>query len=71
MGILGKIACALGFHSCTTQSDDQGVWGECVRCHKRFGFASRYALRNYAEAEHKARMLKDAQYRAQFESECG
>lgn len=68
---LGGIACKLGFHSCTTNSDNSGVSGECVRCHKRFGFVGRMTLRNYAEAEHEARMLKDADYRLMFESECG
>lgn len=69
--VLGFIACMIGLHSCRTESDDNGVWGECVRCHRRFGYVDRYTLRNYAEAEHQARMSKDAEYRAQFESECG
>ncbi len=66
MSAWGTIKCALGFHSCATQSDDQGVWGECVRCHRRFGFVSRYALRQYADAEHRKRMAEDAGYRALF-----
>ena len=66
-----SVRCLVGFHACVTNSDDSGVWGECVRCHKRFGFIDRMTLRNYADAEHEARMLKDAEYRLMFESECG
>lgn len=67
MSLWGKVLCAVGMHRCTTQSNDQGVWGECVRCHRRFGFVSRYALRCYAEVEHQQRMKADASYRALFQ----
>jgi hypothetical protein len=51
MRIWGKLLCALGSHPCTTQSDDHGVWGECIRCHRRFGYVDRATLRRFAEAE--------------------
>lgn len=50
-GLLGHLACNLGSHPCITNSDDDGVWGECVRCHARFGYVERSTLRAYAEAE--------------------
>lgn len=56
-GLVGRIMCGLGFHPCTTNSDDNGVWGECIRCHRKFGYVSRYALRQYIEAEAQARAL--------------
>jgi len=39
------------FCRCVTQSDDTGCWGECIVCHKRFGFVSRADLRAYADKE--------------------
>lgn len=38
-------------HRCRTESDDAGCWGECITCHRRFGFVSRSDLRAYADAE--------------------
>jgi hypothetical protein len=29
--------------------DDTGCWGECVRCHRRYGFVSREELRTYLD----------------------
>ena len=39
------------FGQCQTfkqQSDETGVWGECVKCGKRAGFISRDVLRRYS-----------------------
>jgi hypothetical protein len=46
---------------CRTQSDDTGCWGECVICHKRYGFVTRAELRAFSEHEQAARqgMRKD------------
>lgn len=55
--LLGRIACKAGFHACTTNSDDSGVWGECVRCHRRFGFVDRATLRRFADAEYARSLL--------------
>lgn len=38
-------------HKCVTESDETGVWGECIVCHARFGFVDRKTLRRYIEAE--------------------
>lgn len=36
---------------CYTQSDNDGVWGECVICHKRYGYVTREELRSYCDRE--------------------
>lgn len=64
--MLAKLKCALGFHSCHTQSDDNYVWGECDQCHRRFGIVSRYALRCYAEIEAEKRKRYDPGRHADF-----
>jgi len=43
------------FHRCQTQSDDTGIWGECITCHRRFGYVTRVQLRAYADREIKER----------------
>jgi len=53
----GRLKCALGFHSCHTQSDDNYVWGECDRCHRKWGVTSRYAIRCYIEAVELAKAM--------------
>jgi hypothetical protein len=38
-------------HRCRTESDETGIWGECIICHQRFGFVTRAELRRYADRE--------------------
>lgn len=38
-------------HKCRTEFDDTGCWGECIVCHRRFGFVTRAELRAYADRE--------------------
>ena len=42
-------ACWLGLCGHRTESDDTGIWGQCVRCGNRAGFVSRAELRRYAD----------------------
>lgn len=47
-----KPLCWSGFcQTFVTNSDDEGVWGECRICHRRAGYTDRAALRRYADAE--------------------
>jgi hypothetical protein len=39
------------FHKCFTESDNDGVWGQCIICHKRFGYVDRKTLRAYIDRE--------------------
>lgn len=59
-GRLGKLLCALGSHPCRPVCDDTGCWGECDRCHRRFGFVDRASLRRYADAEYARAALAKA-----------
>lgn len=52
MLLLRKLfVCWWGGCGMVTQSDDQNVWGECLRCGKKAALCSREALRRYIEAE--------------------
>lgn len=39
------------FHRCTTEFDETGCWGECITCHRRFGFVTRAEIRAYTDME--------------------
>lgn len=41
-----------------TASDEDGMWGECVRCGKRVGYLSRLELREIGSREYEAEMLR-------------
>jgi hypothetical protein len=41
---------------CRTMHDDTGSWGECVICHKRYGFVSRERLNKIADEDLEALM---------------
>jgi hypothetical protein len=52
-----NLQCFFGFHSCLTQDDDTHVWGECIRCRKRFGEISRKEIRDYIENDPRVKAL--------------
>lgn len=39
-----SLRCFFGNHACRTQFDKTGIWGECKRCHRRFGFTPQSVL---------------------------
>lgn len=52
--------CWAGMCAYRTNSDDDGVWGECATCGKRAGYVSRQELRAYADAEFEREQQKRA-----------
>ena len=46
------------FCRCTTQSHNDGVWGECVICHNRYGYVDRQTLRAYCDREIEREMAR-------------
>jgi hypothetical protein len=56
-----KLRCWLGMHPCMTSSDDVACWGECINCHKRFGYTERTYIRAYIEAEEAFRKQKESE----------
>lgn len=45
-----NIMCYLGFCQCKVESDDIGIWGECVHCHKKFGYVTRAEMQRFMES---------------------
>lgn len=43
--------CKLGNCPCRMAEDENGMWGECIRCGKRVGYIDREILRKFADAE--------------------
>lgn len=60
MGWFRRLRCRLGLHglSFKTQSDNAGIWGECMHCGHRVGYVSRAVLRRYADRKIAARRAK-------------
>lgn len=58
-------------HRCTSESDDTGCWGECIICHRRFGFVTRSELRAFADRQIEQRLIAELRKRAENEREAG
>lgn len=43
-------------HRCRTEWDNEGIWGECIVCGRRFGYVTREQIRAYADADIKRRI---------------
>ena len=53
-----NIGCLIWKHECVSCSDETGFWGECVHCHKRFGFVAREKMGRIIDRQIRERLIK-------------